>query len=64
MSTAAAIIVDALARAARCDAQSCTTIMSGLLATRRLRNVLAPRISAACPLTEKMFDIVAAAPTA
>ena len=38
--------------------------MSGLLATSQLRNALAPRISAACPLTAEMFVIVAAAPTA
>ena len=68
MSTAASIIVDALARAERdtdCDTDSwCTTLMSGLLATSQLRNALAPRLDAACPLTEKMFVIVAAAPTA
>ena len=63
MSIAASIILDALARAER-DHRSGTTVMIGLLATRRLRNALAPRISAARPLTESMFNIVAAAPTA
>ena len=63
MSTAASIIVDALAFAER-DAPSCATILSGLLATSQLRNALAPRISAACALTAKMFVIVAVAPTA
>ena len=64
MSTAATIIVDALAFAEQYDEESCTTIISGLLATSQLRNALAPRISAARPLTARMFNIVAAAPTA
>ena len=61
--SATAIIVGALAHAER-DIWSCATVMSGLLATSQLRNALAPRISAACPLTAEMFTIVVAAPTA
>ena len=61
--SAATILLDALSRA-RNDTWSFTTVMSGLVATSQLRNALAPRISAACPLTEKMFNLVAAAPTA
>ena len=58
-----AILVDAFTRAKR-DVDPRTTLVCGLLATSRLRNALAPRISAACALTDKMFDMVAAAPTA
>ena len=63
MSTAAALIVEALSRADRRDAQSCTTVMSCLLATSQLRSALAPHISAARFLTGKMFKVVAAVPT-
>ena len=63
MSTAASIIVDALARAQQWYARPGTTAIAGLLVTRRLRNALAPRISAACSLTAKMCEIVAAVPT-
>ena len=62
--SAASIILDALARADRYDAKSYTTIVRVLLATSQLRNALAPRIGADCPLTEEMFNIVAVAPTA
>ena len=63
MPTAACIIADALSRAEP-YALTCIAAIRGMLATRRLYNALAPRIGAACRLTEKMFKIVAAAPTA
>ena len=44
--------------------ESHATFMIGLLAKRQLRNALAPRIGADWPLTVKMIDIIATAPTA